>query len=415
MTTAAAMGEHPTDLRRIPPRASLRYTQRWSKKRLDQLRLVGDDLGDRVAAELHSKHGGLTKIHDLLTTVRAKAAVEAGDCSSIFRCFLEGAAVIPAWANREMVERGQRVHAVHLPFMGLSLFSGSLVGGAQFVTAATVTALAGNITTDPLRRINETGLLLAALAFPGSLMDAGSEAHDSLTRVRLLHSALRHWLPRSGRLASHRERVPEQVYVEGEVPINQQDLAITLGVFCYINLRSLRRMGILLSAWDIQCYVHMWRYAGHVLGILDELLPTTLEEQEEFMLCSMLHQGAPEAINGPKTKEFIAAFAKDACRQTRGALPAKAVQTFLNQMTRYLNGSDYVTGMEIEDLGDWHWSVQLIYLLGFVFGTAVPRIPLGEEALFRLHTRNLRRQLRLRGTPTGHGAGSGAGTPPSRL
>ena len=113
-------------------------------------------------------------------------------------------------------------------------------------------------------------MLLAALAFPGSLVDQGSEAHNSLTRVRLLHSALRHWLPRSGRLKAHKDLVADHIYVEGELPINQQDLAITLGVFCYINLRSLRRMGIRFSSDDIESYVQMWRYAGCVS------LPSTL-------------------------------------------------------------------------------------------------------------------------------------------
>ena len=70
-------------------------------------------------------------------------------------------------------------------------------------------------------------------------------------------------------------------YVAGEIPLNQHDLAITLGVFCYINLRSLRRMGIFLTANDIDAYTHMWRYAGHVLGIHSDLLPESVEVQEE--------------------------------------------------------------------------------------------------------------------------------------
>ena len=33
---------------------------------MDSLRLRGDDLADMVATELHSNHGGFTKINDLL-------------------------------------------------------------------------------------------------------------------------------------------------------------------------------------------------------------------------------------------------------------------------------------------------------------------------------------------------------------
>jgi hypothetical protein len=209
-----------TDLSAIPPMESLQYTEKYSRQRLDGLRFAGDPLADAVATELHANHGGLTNIHDLLSTVREKAETCEGAGGDIFRDFLASIAVVPAWAEQKQVgcllkvaidrkalthvcrlprqiERGQTVHAMHTPFMGISLFSGSLVGGAVFSNAAIVTALAGNVTSDPTRRITETGMLLASLAFPGSLMTAGSEAHDSLTRVRLLHAALRHWLPRS--------------------------------------------------------------------------------------------------------------------------------------------------------------------------------------------------------------------------
>jgi hypothetical protein len=32
---------------------------------------------------------------------------------------------------------------------------------------------------------------------------------------------------------------PPGVYLDGEVPLNQEDLAITLGIFGYLNLRRL--------------------------------------------------------------------------------------------------------------------------------------------------------------------------------
>merc|ERR1712079_454568 len=151
----------------------------------------------------------------------------------------------------------------------------------------------------------------------------------------------------------------------------------------------------------------MWRYAGYVLGIFDELLQKSIEDQEEFMLCSMLHQGSPSDIPGAPTKKFIDAFVSQFHKQSKGKLPFDKLQTFLYQMTRYLNGNDYTTGMEIEDLGNWHWSVCLIRTLGFAFGSVVPRLPFGEEALFRFHTSRVRKELQRHGTPTGHGAGTG--------
>merc|ERR1711963_1347632 len=122
----------------------------------------------------------------------------------------------------------------------------------------------------------------------------------------------------------------------------------------------------------------------------------------------MLHQGVPDWIRGEPTKKFIDEFAKAASTGTRGMLPVEAMKTFLYQMTRYLNGNDYVSGMEIEDLGESHWSVRFIRTMGLFFGTALPRyVPLGEAALFHWNTNRVRSALRKWGTPTGHGAGSG--------
>ena len=249
-------------------------------------------------------------------------------------------------------------------------------------------------------------MILAALAFPGSLVDPGSEAHESLTRVRLLHAALRHWLPRSGRLDNHKDCVPEGMYVEGELPLNQHDLALTLGIFCYLNLRSLRRMGVVLSTVDIQSYAMMWRYCGHVLGIVPELCPSSLEEQEEFMMASMKHQGDPDSIHG--LERFVRPFGQDMDRASRGWLGADRATDFLLQMVVHLNGRDYVPGLS-DGIGG-HWAPRLVHAVGYLVGTVLPRLPGGESFLFTLHTSRIRRMLdrRRRREAMGHGAGSGA-------
>merc|ERR1712007_107268 len=112
-------------------------------------------------------------------------------------------------------------------------------------------------------------------------------------------------------------------------------------------------------------------------------------------------------VKAKPIKGFISAFAESAHKQTSGIMPASVAQTFLEQMTRHLNGEDVVANMEIEDYGEGHWSVRLVQSLGWSFGTLLPRLPGAESLLFRLHTSHLRAKLRERGTPIGHGAGSG--------
>jgi len=153
----------------------------------------------------------------------------------------------------------------------------------------------------------------------------------------------------------------------------------------------------------------MWRYAGHVLGILPELCPKTFEEQREFMLASMLHQGVPSSMPEQQTKDFVRAFSENFSRRVPfGLISEDTFQEFFLQMIVYLNGSDHVAGVNITDHGESHWSVRLVKALGFTFGTVMPQyVPFGFSLLFTLHTYNIRRALEKRGTPTGHGAGSG--------
>jgi len=80
------------------------------------------------------------------------------------------------------------------------------------------------------------------------------------------------------------------------VPINQHDLAIVLGLFGYVNLRSLCLMGVSLTREEIDSYIHMWRYAGFVLGVAEELLPESLEDQEEFFLASCVDEAHPDWV-----------------------------------------------------------------------------------------------------------------------
>merc|ERR1712046_389958 len=153
----------------------------------------------------------------------------------------------------------------------------------------------------------------------------------------------------------------------------------------------------------------MWRYAGYVLGIHNDLLPVTIEDQEEFMLCAMLHQGVPDWIDSDKIKQFIDAFAKQASVASK-VVPYQTFQTFLYQMTRYLTGNDYVGDLAIDDLGDSHWSVRAIKTLGFIHGTLIPRwMPFGESALFNLHSSKVKKVIERRhggGIPTGSGPGT---------
>jgi hypothetical protein len=351
----------------IPSRQrDCKFTEKYSKARLDGMRQRGDELADRVVADLHATHG-LVNIRDLLNTVKSRAQDPMQ--SQIYRDFMADTLRMPSWVDVNKVERGQQVQAAYSIPMGVSLFAGSLVGGAMFQSAAMVTAQAGNLTANPTTRVTETALIIAHLAFPGELVNVTGKAREALTRVRLLHGGLRHWLVASKRYTR-----------TDEVCINQHDLGITLSLFGYVNVRSLGLMGIHLRDEEVDAYMHMWRFAGFILGIEEELLPVSYADQQEFFLASCVEQAKPEWV--PRATTFVLdAFAREATEHSW--VPFWVAQTFLHQITRYLSGNEWCEGMQIEDMGDNHWSIWGLKALGMGTAFVVHWVPFGEVVVRR--------------------------------
>jgi len=366
------------DLSKLPPLhvtprfRELQYLAPYTEDALQQWRTVGDPLADRVVGALAAE-GSLKNMHDLLGTVREKAARGDADCVA----FMQHCNTVPDWADFAAMEKGQRILASYAPFMGISLFAGSLVGGAVFQKMAMVTAMTGMLSGSATQRLTETTAMVTRMAFKGEI-EPGGKSHEVLARVRLLHSAIRRFLVDSGRF-----RHPT------EVPINQQDLAITLGLFGYLNIRSLLQLGIRLERDEIDSFILLWRYAGHVLGIDEKLLPKSIEEQQAFFLASLKHQAKPEKLT-EKTKCILDEVAATAHRQAK--VPYPVARKFLHQVTRYLSGNDYVTGMKIEDAGEY-WGIRAFRGLGRTFWFTHRYVPGGEKLLYRIGTAAYRREL----------------------
>ncbi len=357
----------------IPPFAELEYVEPYTESALEHWRTVGDPLADTVVRELAAA-GPLTNIFDLLGAVRARAASGDENCAA----FLRHTNDAPPWADFDAMVPGQRLIATYGPFMGVSLLSGSLVGGAVFQKMALVTAMTGMLSGSATQRLSETMAMVLRMAFPDEIRPGG-KAHETLARVRLLHAGIRRHLLDTGRFSHPRE-----------VPINQQDLAITLALFGYLNIRSLSKLGIALRRTEIDGFLLLWRYAGYVLGIAPDLLPHSIEEQQAFFLSSCKHQAKPDKLS-VQTKGVLDDVAKTLTRRTRPAYPT--VRTFLHQVTRHLSGNDYVTGMQIDDLGDY-WALEAFRGLGRGFSFTRHFVPGGEAALHKLGAREFSRVLR---------------------
>lgn len=315
------------DLARITPFSEVGYTGRFDEAFCNKYMSVGDPLSDEVIESMRtSGYQGATGAGDQLEQLGDLARSKGG----IFEELYTQTHSVPSWVNRDMIVEGQRVITNTHPYYGMSLFH-SLFTGASFSRAALVTNSTGRLGGDPRRRITETSAMIFALAADDGHLP-GQLGHDIVVKVRLLHSSIRYWIVKNG--------IADESWAG--VPIDQTMLAITNSLFSYINIRSLLRLGVLLTDDQIAAHHHLWRYVSWLLGIDEALLTDSVTEERDLWHAVAKHQGFPELLGGDV---FINYVAKQAGRLSEGGRQAKIASKLFGDMMLYLSGPDWVGGV----------------------------------------------------------------------
>jgi hypothetical protein len=339
------------DLGQLVDHRNAQFSNRFSKELLDQMMHAGDAVADDATEALDEDAYN----PDGSQLARLQALAEAGDPRA--GLFFERAAHKPDWLEPKLVRRGQRLALAYAGYYGLSL-THSLFSGALFARAALVTQSTGRLGSNPARRIQETGAFIAAILQPNGL-EAGSLGFETAVRVRLLHGSIRSWLNKSPGFAD----------AYWGAPLDQTMLAMTLGLFDYLNLRSINRMGVQLSDDDLRAHHHMWRYIGYVIGIDERLLTESLEEERELWSALVAHQAFPALFGERYLRNMV-----DTIGDLLGARGRR--KAFIRNLYLHLSGPEWF-GVGDTDARDP--LVGLLRATGFATGAAHRFIPGARE------------------------------------
>src|SRR5512144_334025 len=96
-------------------------TNRWSDDFLDQMRLVGDPLADRVIAQVVDT-GERQAVNQIMRSLVMNDDLVPGDLPPNVRQYLEETARLPEWADRHQIELAQKTFASYAPEIILLLF-----------------------------------------------------------------------------------------------------------------------------------------------------------------------------------------------------------------------------------------------------------------------------------------------------
>lgn len=150
----------------------------------------------------------------------------------------------PSWAvDWAAVERGQAVFVQHWPAACATLWFTSLVGGFSAPLITEVIRCTGYLTgphPGPFRRLLETFQMVLACSLCGDAgLQPGGVGWETVLRVRFLHAKVRRRLLAHG-AAPQGEALRGWESATYGVPINQEDLAVTLLAFS-LNVRGASR------------------------------------------------------------------------------------------------------------------------------------------------------------------------------
>lgn len=245
--------------------------------------LEGDPLADAAAAAL-----------DALPTTRAQALLTRALAHGIGSLDSEAPAAlhalfaqlehVPIWVDWERCRRGGAVFFRAGPFGGIALGFGSLARAYCSAGGNKPLAMTGALIDAAPRRIANTGQFICAVSSKRGLV-RGAPGYQQCVQVRLMHARIR--------LALLRE--PAWEVQRWGVPINQADMALTALLFSYAFASFVRKLGVPVSRAEEEDLLHLWRYAGYLMGVREELLCATLAEAQELAeLVDMLDAG-PDA------------------------------------------------------------------------------------------------------------------------
>jgi hypothetical protein len=220
---------------------------------LDGARWMGDEEADDAVRSLGADAWAVNRL--LAGVTRDDQPLPEAIPGEIARLVVP---TLPPWADLHRIRRAQAFARDNLLALTVGLFCAALPSAYGAVAGARILRMSGRLTGDVDRRINETACFVLDVLRPHGF-DVGERARVAVGKVRLVHAAVRAALMRRG--------------TEREVPINQEDLLGTLGLFSVVVLKAMARLGVRVDDRDREDYLHLWRVVGAMLGVREAFLP----------------------------------------------------------------------------------------------------------------------------------------------
>jgi ER-bound oxygenase mpaB/B'/Rubber oxygenase, catalytic domain len=305
---------------------TIKQTRQFPNELMDKLRQTGDLLADEVILKLHETEG-ITGVRSMFSWLNSS---ESTSSFEIINEFIEQNNVLPDFADKKLMQKGIKFFNKNQNQIGLMLACYSLPYCYAGADGAKVLALSQRISTDTLKRLEETGEFVQIITQEKNWSNC--EAVLKILKVRLMHAAIRFFT----------EYHSTWDLAWGK-PVNQEDMAGTNGAFSYIVIRGMRKMGNEPEESDSESYLHFWNVVSVIMGIDKALIPNNL--REAFVMDKVIAKRQFRASNEGKllTKALLETMEKFIENPILKSFPAAQMRFLMGDEVSNMLGIPNVT------------------------------------------------------------------------
>lgn len=294
-------------------------TSRWTDDILDRARQQGDPMADAAMAEAFEL-GQVRRVNDLIAEFDENSEPVPQGLPPLLTEYFQHSAALPAWADRERIERGNDLWGRYVGHIGTILHAYSLPAAYACGKGAEVLNRSTRIHQHTSRRIMETAQFLNDVLETGGLGASGRGLRSS-QKIRLLHATIRHFLRNRSNWDSSKLGLP----------INQEDLVGTMHTFGVLIPLGLKKLGVNLPDRDRDDFFHVCCVFGHLLGVDPALMPRDFADGKAQADKILARQTAPSEAGRVLTKALLDHMA--ATLPILPGAPATLVRHFVGDKT----------------------------------------------------------------------------------
>jgi hypothetical protein len=324
-----------------------------------------DPLADQVVDAMHEQPGVRATFDRVLTHGRTRGEV----LPAALERFFDHVEAVPGWVDWARVDRaGALFFRTGLPG-GIILGAKSLCHGYCSPGGNKPLVMTGRLEGNSLAmRLAETGRYVVETCRSGGLR-RHAPGYVITLRVRIMHAAVRRLLRRSDGWRDDR----------WGLPINQHDMLGTALLFSLSFIEGARQFGFSVSEREAEDYLHLWRYASHLMGVDEASYPADEREARVLADIIMLTQGAPDGDSRKLVDALVRApeqQARDERQRRRAAPQVAAAYGFC----RTLLGEELADALDLPRDG-WRFAIPVASRLVAAVEPFRRRVPYLERQL----------------------------------